>query len=238
MKKKIAKFIKKNYIWLILLLILLIVAILFAFRGNIDKVIIKDHNLYQYTDGIKLEYTGEIMIDKETDEITQLSVKDVVMELGTDPIYYEDEMKVLFPKNMAVMFPLHGSQYKVNYYTTVYRDLDDIYIEDRSLKRTLKDAIIYDGGDIYLVIDKSTVTIGKEKIDVNPLSLVVANTQNKVAYVYNYDKEELKEFKDLKDEVIISTDSYKVNASLDLMYYNEKSRLFIKSIDKLKNLEK
>lgn len=238
MKKKIAKFIKKNYIWLILLLILLIVAILFAFRGNIDKVIIKDHNLYQYTDGIKLEYTGEIMIDKETDEITQLSVKDVVMELGTDPIYYEDEMKVLFPKNMAVMFPLHGSQYKVNYYTTVYRDLDDIYIEDRSLKRTLKDAIIYDGGDIYLVIDKSTVTIGKEKIDVSPLSLVVANTQNKVAYVYNYDKEELKEFKDLKDEVIISTDSYKVNASLDLMYYNEKSRLFIKSIDKLKNLEK
>ena len=115
MKKKIAKFIKKNYIWLILLLILLIVAIIFAFRGNIDKVIIKDHNLYQYTDGIKLEYTGEIMIDKENDEITQLSVKDVVMELGTDPIYYEDEMKVLFPKNMAVMFPLHGSQYKVNY---------------------------------------------------------------------------------------------------------------------------
>ena len=238
MKKKIAKFIKKNYIWLILLLILLIVAILFAFRGNIDKVVIKDHNLYQYTDGIKLEYTGEIMIDKETDEITQLSVKDIVMELGTDPIYYEDEMKVLFPKNMAVVFPLHGTQYKVNYYTTVYRDLDDIYIEDRSLKRTLKDAIIYDGGDIYLVIDKSTVTIGKEKIDVSPLSLVVANTQNKVAYVYNYDKEELKEFKDLKDEVIISTDSYKVNASLDLMYYNEKSRLFIKSIDKLKNLEK
>ena len=238
MKKKIAKFIKKNYIWLILLLILLIVAILFAFRGNIDKVIIKDHNLYQYTDGIKLEYTGEIMIDKETDEITQLSVKDVVMELGTDPIYYEDEMKVLFPKNMAVMFPLHGSQYKVNYYTTVYRELEDIYIEDRSLNRTVSNAIIYDGGDIYLVIDKSTVTIGKEKIDVSPLSLVVANTQNKVAYVYNYDKEELKEFKDLKDEVIISTDSYKVNASFDLMYYNDKSRLFIKSIDKLKNLDK
>ena len=148
---------------------------------------------------------------------------------------YKDEMKVLFPKNMAVVFPLHGTQYKVNYYTTVYRDIDDIYIEDRSLKRTIKDAIIYDGGDIYLVVDKSTVTIGKEKIEVSPLSLVVANTQNKVAYVYNYDKDEFKEFKDLKDEVIISTDSYKVNASLDLMYYNEKSRLFIKSIDKLKN---
>ena len=86
MKKKMISFFKKNYIWLILLLILLIVAILFAFRGSIDKVIIKDHNLYQYTDGIKLEYTGEIMIDKETDEITQLSVKDIVMEHGTDPI--------------------------------------------------------------------------------------------------------------------------------------------------------
>ena len=238
MKKKITSFFKKNYIWLILLLILIIVAILFAFRGNIDKVVIKDHDLYQYTDGIKLEYTGEIMINKETDEITQLAVKDIVMELGTDPIYYADESKVLFPKNMSVIFPMQGSQYKVNYYTTVYRDLEDIFIDDRSLNRVIKNAIIYDGGDIYLLVDKSTVTIGNEKIEVSPLSLVVANTQNKVAYVYNYDKDEFKEFLELKDEVIITTDSYKVNASLDLMYYNEKSRLFIKSIDKLKNLEK
>ena len=238
MKKKMTDFFKKNYIWLILLLILIIVAILFAFRENIDKVIIKDHDLHQYTDGIRLEYTGEIMIDKETDEITQLSVKDLVMELGSDPIYYEDESKVLFPKNMAVIFPMHGSQYKVNYYTTVYRDLEDIFIDDRSLNRTVKNAIIYDGGDIYLLVDKSTVTIGEKKIEVSPLSLVVANTQNKVAYVYNYEKDEFSEFLDLKDEVIISTDSYKVNASLDLMYYNGKSRLFIKSIDKLKNIEK
>lgn len=238
MKKKIANLFKKNYIWFVLLLILIIVAILFAFRGNIDKVVIKDHDLYQYTDGIKLEYTGEIMIDKETDEITQLSVKDVVMELGTDPIYYADEAKVLFPQNMAVIFPMHGTQHKVNYYTTVYRDLEDVFIDDRSLNRTVKNAIIYDGGDIYLLVDKSTVTIGEEKIEVSPLSLVVANTQNKVAYVYNYENDEFKEFLELKDEVIISTDSYKVNASLDLMYYNDKSRLFIKSIDKLKNLEK
>lgn len=238
MKKKMINVLKKNYIWFILLLILIIVAILFAFRGNIDKVVIKDHDLYQYTDGIKLEYTGEIMIDKETDEITQLSVKDMVMELGTDPIYYADESKVLFPKNMAIIFPMNGSQYKVNYYTTVYRELEDIYIEDRSLNRTVSNAIIYDGGDIYLLVDKSTVTIGEEKIEVSPLSLVVANTQNKVAYVYNYESDEFKEFTELKDEVIISTGSYKVNASLDLMYYNDKSRLFIKSIDKLKNLDK
>ena len=237
MKTKIIKFFKKNYLWFVILLVLIIVAIFFSFRKNIDEVVIKEHDLYQYLNGIKIEYTGEIIIDKD-DKITQLNTKDIEVELDSNPIYYADEAKSLFPKNMAIIFPMNGSQYKVNYYTTVYRELEDIYIEDRSLNRTVSNAIIYDGGDIYLLVDKSIVTIGEEKIEVSPLSLVVANTQNKVAYVYNYESDEFKEFTELKDEVIISTGSYKVNASLDLMYYNDKSRLFIKSIDKLKNLDK
>lgn len=236
MKEKMIKFFKKNYIWLIIILILIVVAILFAFRGKMDEFSIKDHDLYQYLNGIKVEYTGEIMIDKETDEITQLSIKDNVVDLDTNPIYYADEAKTLFPKNMAIIFPLHGTQYKINYYSTVYRDLEDIYVEDRSLNKKISNAIIYDGGDIYYLIDESTVTVGEEVVKVSSLSFVVADTQNKVVYVYNYENDELFEYSDVESDVIISTDSYKVNASLDLMYYNDKSRLFIKSVDKLKNL--
>ena len=49
----------------------------------------------------------------------------------------------------------------------------------------------------------------------------------------------IKYFHDNPDklEVYITNDNLKVNASLDLMYYNEKSRLFIKKIEVLKNLK-
>ena len=40
----------------------------------------------------------------------------------------------------------------------------------------------------------------------------------------------------IMDDVIIQNDNYKMNASLDVMYYNDKSRLLIKDLSKLKHL--
>ena len=41
----------------------------------------------------------------------------------------------------------------------------------------------------------------------------------------------------IEDEVLITTDDYKVNASLDLMYYGDSSRLIIRYIENLNNLK-
>lgn len=237
MKTKIINFFKKNYLWFVILLVLIIVAIFFSFRKNIDEVVIKEHDLYQYLNGIKIEYTGEIIIDKE-DKITQLNTKDIVIELDSNPIYYADEAKSLFPKNMAVIFPTQGTQYKINYYSTVYNEVGDIYIKDRSYNEIISNAILYDGANIYYLIESSTVTFGENSIKLDALSSITVDPQNQYVGIYNYDNDEYTEYFDVVDEVIVSTDKYKVNASLDLMYYNGKSRLMIKMVDKLNNLEK
>ena len=237
MKTKIIKFFKKYYLWFVILLVLIIVAIFFSFRKNIDEVVIKEHDLYQYLNGIKIEYTGEIIIDKD-DKITQLNTKDIEVELDSNPIYYADEAKSLFPKNMAVVFPTQGSQYKINYYSTVYNEVGDVYIKDRSYKEIISNAILYDGSNIYFIIEPSTITFGDKSIKLEALSSITVDPQNQYVGIYDYDKEEYTEYFDVVDEVIVATDKYKVNASLDLMYYNGKSRLLIKMVDKLKNLEK
>ena len=238
MKNKIKSFFtKKNIVFVVLIIILIIISLFFVLRKNMDKVIIKDHDLYQYLNGIKIEYTGTIEIDKKTEDITKLNFKDVSIDLDTTPIYFKDSSKTLFPKNMGVMFPTQGTQYKINYHSTIYRELEDIYVKDGSMKRILSDAIIYDGADIYYLVDETKITFLENEIILKPMSYIIVDTFNQMVQVYDYDKDNFSVYENVNDEVIISTDKYKVNASFDLMYYNDKSRLFIKKIDMLSNLK-
>ncbi|MBQ8131409.1 MAG: hypothetical protein IJ193_02870 [Bacilli bacterium] len=231
-------FSRSNLKWLALLIIIIILAILFSFQRDIDVVEIKNRSLYQYLTGIKVEYKGTIHINKNKDEITKLSFKDQVIELDTTPIYYKGEKRVLFPKNMAVIYPLRGIQYKINYYSEIYEDYTEFSIKDGSLDKRLFDAIIYDGGDIYFLTEKSTVTFGDKKYELDPLSYVIVDTLNNTVSVYDYTNDKFDVLEEVRDQVIITNGKYKVNASLDLMYYNDTSKLFIKDVSKLMNLPK
>lgn len=231
-------FCKKNIIWFSLALLLIIVIIFFSFRKKVDEYIIEDHELYQYFTGIKVEYTGKIKINKDDDSVVKLSFKEGSVELDSTPIYYKDSEKVLFPKNMAVLYPIVGEQYKINYYSNLYKDQDLYYVKDRSLKRNLVNSVLYDGNDLYFFVDNVNVTIGTNKYNLSPMSYIIVDVYNNRVDIYDKANDKYTSLDNIVDEVLVSTDRYKINASLDLMYYNNKSRLFIKDVEKLKNLEK
>lgn len=231
-------FSRKNLKWLALLIIIIILAILFSFKRDIDVVEIKNRTVYAYFAGIKKEFKGVIRINKDENETTELSFKNEEIELDTTPIYYKGEKRVLFPKNMAVIYPLKGVQYKVNYYTEVYEDYTEFSLKDGSLDKRLFDAIIYDGGDIYFLTEKCIVTFGNNKFELDPLSYVIVDTLNNQVSIYDYTNDDYKVLMDISDQVIITNGKYRVNASLDLMYYNDTSKLFIKDVSKLMNLQK
>lgn len=229
-------FSKKNIKWVALLIVIVIVYILLSFKEDVDVMTIENHDLYQYLTGFKIEYTGKIKINKTKDKITKLSFIDQEIELDSTPIYYQDEEKVLFPKNMSVIYPLEGLQYKINYYSQAYNDFEEVSVKDRSLEKRLFNSIIYDGGDIYFLTEECSVSFNNTEYKLGRLSYVIVDTLNKVVSLYNYEKDEFIQIENVNDEVIISNGKYRVNASLDLMYYNSKSKLFIKSIESLKNL--
>jgi hypothetical protein len=229
---------KKNIKWFALIFIIIIVFILFFLRRNVDEVIIEDHDLFQYFYGIKVEYSGSIKMNKDDDGITQISFKKETVELDSTPIYFKDEDKVIFPTNMSVVYPILGTQYKLNYYATLYSELEDIYVKDGSYDNVINNAIIYDGDNLYFLTCDCTVKVGNEEYDLNAMSYVIVDTLNSVVNIYDYKNDDYIILEDISDEVIIYNDSIKVNASLDLMYYNNKSRLLLKSIDKLNNLKK
>ena len=228
----------KNIKWIALLIIIVIVILIFTMKKEIDVIVIKKYDLYQYLTGIKIEYTGNIVINKTKDEITTLTFDDQKIELDSTPVYFNGLDKAIFPKNMAIIYPLEGLQFKVNYYSTIYTDFDELSIKDRSLEKRLFNSIIYDGSDLYFITEKSTVSIGTQQVEVSPLSYVIADTFNKIVTIYDYESDTLTQYDNTLEDVIISNGDYKVNASLDLIYYGDSSKLLIKNINGLKNLSK
>lgn len=236
--KKILRFIitKKNLRWVLLFSLIIIVIIAFTINRNNDVVVIKKHKLYQYFNNVKLEYDGRIQINKNEDEITKISFEGTTTELDSFPLYYEDLDQLIFPKNMAVVYPLTGKQYKVNFFTIAYLDADEVCVKDKRLVKRLFDAIIYDGRDLYITTEDSTVTIGANSYPVTALSYVEVNTFSQTVNIFDYKNEKYTSIENVVDDVIISNGSYKVNASLDLVYYDNTSKLLIKDISKLTNL--
>lgn len=236
--KKILRFIitKKNLRWILLFALIVIVIIFFTVNRNNDVIVIKKHKLYQYFDNIKFEYTGRIQINKKEDEITKISFEGNTTELDSFPLYYEDLPQLIFPKNMAIIYPLTGKQFKVNFFTTAYLDADEVCVKDKRLVKRLFDTIIYDGRDLYITTEDSTVNIGANSYHVSALSYVEVNTFSQKVNIFDYKNEKYTSIENVVDDVIISNGSYKVNASLDLMYYDNTSKLLIKDISKLTNL--
>ena len=189
--KKILRFIitKKNLRWVLLFALIVIVIIFFTVNRNNDVIVIKKHRLYQYFDGIKFEFKGRIQINKKSEEITKISFEGNTTELDSFPLYYEDIPQLIFPKNMAVVYPLTGKQYKVNFFTTAYLDADEVCVKDKRLVKRLFDAIIYDGRDLYITTEDSTVTIGNNVYNVSALSYIEVNTFSQTVKMFDYKNE-------------------------------------------------
>ena len=230
-------FCKKNIKWFALLLICFIVIIFFSFRRNVDELKIENHDMYQYLTGIKIEYQGSIKINKNTNNITKISFQDVRVDLDSTPLYYQDAVKAIFPKDMSIIYPLQGLQYKLNYFSTIYQDAKDVYVQDGKVNKAVNNTIIYDGNNLYFLPCACTISFGEYSYDLPAMSYLIVDTLNSLVQLYNREKDEFLSFENITDEVIISSGKFQINATLDLMYYNNKSRLLLKTIDKLSHLE-
>ena len=135
-------FSKKNIKWVALLIIIVIAVIFVTLRKDNDIVVIKNHNMYQYLHGFRVDYTGRIQINKNEEEITKISFKGNDTELDSTPLYYADSERVLFPKSMAIIYPLEGKQFRINYYSEAFTEFDEVVIKEKSDKKRLFDSII------------------------------------------------------------------------------------------------
>ena len=230
---------KLNYKMVVVVSIVFIVIIVTIFHSLIkkeDQLIIKKTSLYQYTGDHKLKYTGNVEFDKNNDITTiQFNGYKNKVTLDTTPVYYAKEKKVVFPKNMAILFPRTGEQFRINYFSYMTKnEYNDVKLKDRVVEKLLDNCILYDGYDLYFLVGDYTIKAKDKTYDLSSFSYLRVDTFNGNVEIYNYDKDKM-EVVQTDEEIIIANEDIKVNGTLDLMYYNGKSRLLIKKVDKLKN---
>lgn len=233
-------------------IVLVAVILIFIIYRIFNAVVLKNeqidltgNNYYQYLVGLYYEYSGKIELAKKGDVKQLLFENGKVTTLDSTPIYYKDILgKVIFPEKMAVVYTESGAIYKLDEFSVLLKDGTNMNIKKFKKNNTqnIKNTFLYDGRDMYFFLENMTITIGKKKYEVSPLSYAIVNYRQNVE-IYNYDKNEYRvvdEKTATSNSDVIATNknkSYSINMSVDSFKTNSVDQLLIKNMDYINKLD-
>lgn len=219
-------------------LIVIIVIIVIIIIGSLNSTTVESHDFYQWYSGQKVEYKGELTFTRK-EGLTELKATDRKVTLDSTPVYYSDENgKVIFPEDMAVVYPNNnGMMYRVNHFADISEENGEIYLETNlattTNKTRLEKAFLYDGQDLYFFLERTSITVNGTTYEVSPLSYAIVRYKQSVE-IYNYEKDEYQviDTTETQDAKVV-TDTYTINMSVDSLQTAEKEQLLIKGLSYL-----
>lgn len=229
--KKIINFCKEKYKILIPVMvgIVLLVTLFFLYReykydNTRNK---KETSVYQYFGGTKHEYTAIVTYNLK-DSIVNLESKDKKIEYDSTPVYYAEEDKVIFPKEMTIVFPLrNGSQYRLYKYATYYKEDNLHYIKNNTDIGNYNYFFLFDGEDMFFFPDEVTLKINdKEYKKLGAMSYVTV--VGGLTLIYYDTTTETSEFIELEGD-IVTVNNENINVNINEKYcmsFGEKVLLF------------
>lgn len=227
---------------IVILIIIVVGIILFKRYQDLNKITIKDYELYQYFAGQKFNYTGELSL-KRNGEITKLKYKDIEIDVDSTPIYFKNiDNEMLLPTNMGFyILRVVNKNYKLPYFSRIYVDKSEnetsSYLKFNDEKIYLEKSFLFDGENLYVFLTDTVITVDDKKIELSALSYITVNYQDEVTY---YDKvnDKFVIIPSHKNDVVAQIDGYKVNLSTDSIMYENNNKLLSRDVDKLATYKK
>lgn len=221
-----------------LIVIIVIVIIIIIIIGSLNSTTVESHDFYQWYSGQRVEYKGELTFTRK-EGLTELKATDRKVTLDSTPVYYADENgKVIFPEDMAVVYPNNnGMMYRINHFADITEENGEIYLETNLATKTnktkLEKAFLYDGQDLYFFLERTNITVNGTTYEVSPLSYAIVRYKQSVE-IYNYEKDEYQviDTTETQDAKVV-TDTYTINMSVDSLQTAEKEQLLIKGLSYL-----
>lgn len=213
--KNIKEFCYRQYkvlIPLMVVLLLLIVMLFFYEEYKYDNFRNKtSEDVYQYFGGFKTEYKAQITYNLKN-AIVDVKPIDMKVDYDGTPIYFKDSEKVLFPKEMAIVFPLReGSQFKLYKYATYYMEENFHYIKNNEDTSEYSVFFLYDGEGVFFFPYEVELSINNKVVrKLSPMSSVtLSGSSSLVYYDYEEDKAWYKEIDG--DKISVSSENINVN---------------------------
>ncbi len=213
--KKIKDFCYREYKVLIpvMVVVMLLIVLLFFYKeyqyDNYRNK--KDIPVFQYFAGLKTEYTAQVTYNLK-DSIVDIKAKDAKIEYDGTPIYYKDEQKVLFPKEMTIIFPLReASQYKLYKYATYYKEDNLHFIKNNTDIGEYSFFFLYDGKGVFFFPYEVELKQNNKLIKkLSPMSTV--SVVGGATLTYHDFESDTADFKEIEgDTITVTSDNMLVN---------------------------
>ena len=221
----------------ILLFIAMILLFVLFYNANktMNEFHVDDSELYTYFGRQKITYNSHITLTRNN-YATEVKIDGDNSTLGTEPLYFKDNKKILIPNDMSIVSPLENmKQRKLNHYSIIESKERGSYLIKDGSNKEVSDLFLYDGNDLYVFLKETNITFGDKNITISPMSFCLC-VYNDELYIYNYVEDKLYYY-DLKEEsdvnVFASNDSYTLNINFDYIKFNNKSILLNKKINSL-----
>ena len=233
-KKRKSSIITTSIIAALIVIIVIVIIII----GSLNSTTVESHDFYQWYSGQRVEYKGELTFTRK-EGLTELKATDRKVTLDSTPVYYADENgKVIFPEDMAVVYPNNnGMMYRINHFADITEENGENYLETNLATNTnktkLEKAFLYDGQDLYFFLERTNITVNGTTYEVSPLSYAIVRYKQSVE-IYNYEKDEYQviDTTETQDAKVV-TDTYTINMSVDSLQTAEKEQLLIKGLSYL-----
>lgn len=168
-KKKKKK--DKLVLSVILLICIGVIAIVAVYILHMDRRTIKA-DLYRYDTGYRFDYLSPSQLIKtEKGLVLKNGNKELLLEEA--PLYYKERERVLLPMVMVAYCPSENRFGKVDYFTELYKEENEIFVQNGKHKLPLSGGFLHNGTDLYLFLEKTTVKWRDRLVVLEPFSYAV-----------------------------------------------------------------
>ena len=238
--RNIVKFLKEKYKILIpvMVVIVLLVTMFFLYKEYIydNKRNKEEVPAFQYFNSVRVDYTGVFTYNLKK-ALVDVSAKDAKINFGSIPIYYKDLSKVIFPREMSIVFPQSsGSQYKLSKYAIFYKLEEVNFIKSETNEENYSGFFLYNGDGLYFFPDETLLKInGKEYKKLGAMSYVNLVGTSLIYYDPSDDKAEIIE---LNNEKVTVTNDYLDLSIRETCFYSFDNKNLLFSPNNLRPLFK
>ena len=213
----------------VVIIAIVIIIICINQNNNINQFRSEDVALYSWANDEKLDFEkSELILDHTKQDMpTELIVDGEKQEIDTTPFFFKDERKVIFPQEMNLIQPRinNGEQNRTPSLTILDGTSVEPVLRFADISRSLGNAFLFDGRDLYFFVNPMTLTANDETIELSEFSFVTYNFNHEL-YLYDYESDTARYLENIEN-VKASTDKYSVDLVTDTFEINNKSRLLV-----------
>lgn len=156
---------------IIILVLLLVCSFVLFFEINGYRTIQEEKfDFYYYFANQRLDFNGKVTFNSR-DKILSLSGEGIT--LLSSPVYYSNTDAMILPSNMEIVQPYKNSpMHNLGTFSKIYYRGNYLYANIENGIGRLYDCFLYDGNDLYVFIDDTTVIIGEDRYELNPMSFI------------------------------------------------------------------